>query len=127
MRPAFLFAGLLGGILPLRAESPVAAPPAPAAMPGYELRALAQPKRVRFQVGGSQVEVSVPVFVYCPSAGAPPVARLLRQAQAALLKLAAKPEWTADELREVIAGLDQAARLLELPIGPGSPAAAGED
>jgi len=128
MRRFLLFAGLSVGLLPLRADSPEAAAAVrliPAAPPGYELRALDQTKRVVFQVGGSQVEVSVPLFLYCPSAGAPPVARLLREAQASLLQLAAKPEWTADELRQVIASVDQAARLLELPALPGKPVSVG--
>jgi hypothetical protein len=127
MRLIFLLAGIVGGILPLRAEPPAPPPPVLPAMPGYELRALDQHKRVRFQVGGSRVEVSVPVFAYCPAAGAPPVARLLRETQAGLLELAAKPEWTADELREVMARLDRAIRLLESPILPGTPVVAGLD
>jgi hypothetical protein len=112
MRRLLLLAGLLGVFLRLRANpaETAAAPP-----PGYELRALDQHKRVVFQVAGSQVEVSVPIFVYCPAAGAPPVVRLLRETEASLIKLAAQPEWTADELRQVLAGLDQAARLLEAP------------
>jgi len=118
---------MLAGIWPLRAapaEPGAAPPPLAPEIPGYELRALAVHKRVLFQVGKSRVEVSVPVFVYCPAAGAPPMAQLVRKAQAALVKLAAKPEWTAAELREVIAGLEQAARLLELLVPPGTPAPA---
>jgi len=111
---------MLAGIWPLRAapaEPGAAPPPLAPEIPGYELRALAVHKRVLFQVGKSRVEVSVPVFVY-------PMAQLVRKAQAALVKLAAKPEWTAAELREVIAGLEQAARLLELLVPPGTPAPA---
>ena len=129
MRIFFLSVGLLVGILPLRADLPTAppsSPPAPTAMSGYELRVLDLRKRVRFQVVGSQVEVSVPLFAYCPAAGGAPVLRLLRAAQASLLKLAAKPEWTADELRQVITSLEQAALLLEAP-PPGQPVSADRD
>jgi hypothetical protein len=129
MRYPLLAAGLLGSILALRADGPAesASPPPSPAPPGYELRVLDRQKRVRFQVGASRVEVAVPVFVYCPATGATPAVRLLREAQASLMKLAAKPEWTADELRQVITAMDQAARLLETPAWPGRPVAAGED
>jgi hypothetical protein len=129
MRLLFLLS-VLPGVTPLLRADPAAAaaaPAAPLALPGYELRTLEQPKRVLFQVGGSRVEVAVPIFVYCPIAGVPPVARLLQEAQAALLKLAAKPEWTADELRLVITSLEQAADLLNLPTLPGKPVAAPRD
>ena len=130
MRIFSLFAGLLAGILPLRADPPAAPPvlpPPPAALSGYELRALDLRKHIRFQVGGSQVEVAVPLFAYCPAAGGVPVLRLLRAAQAALMGLARKPEWTADELHQVISDLDRAALLLEAPPPPGQPVLADRD
>ena len=128
MRQILLLAALWGGLLPVRAVSPEAAPSdSPRDLPGYELRALERTKREIFQVGGAQVEVSVPLFVYCPIAGASPAARPLREAQAALSRLAAKPEWTADELRQVMSGLQQAARLLEVPAPPGHPVPAGKE
>ena len=126
MRVLPLCAGLLAGILPLRSDPPAAPLVLPPALAGYELRALDLRKRVRFQVGGSQVEVSVPLFAYCPAANGMQALRLLRAAQASLVKLAAKPEWTAEELRQVIAGLEQTAVLLEAP-PPGQPVAADRD
>jgi hypothetical protein len=124
MRRILLLAGSWAGLISLRANATEPAA-APLGMPGYELRALDEHKRVLFQVGGSQVEVSVPIFAYCPSAS--PAARLLREAQASLVKLAAKPEWTADELRQVLSGLDEAAQLLERPTLPGHPVSAGKE
>lgn len=128
MRPLLLLAALASGFLPVRAAPAESTPPETRPdLPGYELRTLDRPKRLLFQVAAAQVEVDVPVFVYCPAGGEPPAARPLREAQAALLKLAAKPEWTAEELRQVIAGLEQAAHLLEPPAPPGHsiPAAKG--
>lgn len=124
MRALCLFAGSLGILGSLRADPP--AGPLPA-VPGYELRTLGQPKRLVFRVGRSEVEVAVPVFVYWPAAGGSPAGRRLREARAALEKLAAKPEWTAEELRQVITGLDRAAQLLDEPAPPGSRLAAGAE
>jgi hypothetical protein len=127
MRPLLLFAALAGFLI-ARADPPATSGSGPGSdLPGYELRSLDRTKRVLFQVGAAQVEVAVPVFVYWPAGGEPPAARPLREAQAALLKLAAKPEWTADELRQVIAGLDQAAHLLEAPAPIGHPVPAGKE
>ena len=123
MRRLLLLVFLGAEILALRGEPAEARP----ALPGYELRVLDLTKRVRFQVGGAQVEVAVPVFVFCPVAHASPAALRLRETQAALLKLAAKPEWTADELREIVAGLEQAAQLLEAAPAVGRPVPPAKD
>jgi hypothetical protein len=125
MRPAFFLCSLLGIVVPAGlAASENRALPAPATLevPGYELRTLDLQKRVLFRLGPSQVEVAVPVFLLCPTATTAAAAQRLRAAVADLLRLTAKPEWTADELRQVIAGLDEAARGLEPPArsaGPG--------
>jgi hypothetical protein len=129
MRYLPLVPALLGVLPAMRGDPPAstAALRVANSLPGYELRVLDQQKRVRFQVGGSRVEVSVPLFVYCPAAGGSPPARLVREAQASLLRLATKPEWTASELQQVIAGLDQAAHLLEGSAPPGKPVTAAGD
>ena len=127
MRPLFFVCGLLGSVVPagLAASESRALPvPATLAVPGYELRTLDLQKRVLFRLGPSQVEVAVPVFLLCPTAPPAATSQRLRAAVAALVRLTAKPEWTADELRQVIAGLDEAARGLETPAaalaaGPG--------
>jgi hypothetical protein len=127
MRPLLLFAALTG-FLAARADTPANSGTGPGSdLPGYELRSLDRPKRVLFQVGAAQVEVAVPVFVYWPVGGEPPAARPLHEAQAALQRLSAKPEWTAEELRQVIAGLEQAARLLQPPAPPGHPVPTGKE
>ena len=69
-------------------------------------------KPVVFEVNGSSVEGSLPVFVYSPVATQAEVARLLREASADLGRLGQKPEWTGEELGRVLAKLDAALALL---------------
>lgn len=85
----------------------------PLAIPGYELRVLDVRKPALFNVNGSQVEGSLPVFVYYPAASQAQVASLLRQADDELLKLGQKPEWTGEELGQVLSKLDAAIGLLK--------------
>ena len=87
----------------------------PANIPGYELRTLDVSKPVLFNVNGAWVQASLPVFFYYPTSAPVETARLLHQAHDDLLALARKPEWTGDELQEVIAKLDAALGLLEPP------------
>jgi hypothetical protein len=94
-------------------KAPAAGVPVlPLSIPGYELRVLDVRKPVLFEVNGSQVEGSIPVFVYYPAASQAQAVNLLRQASDELAKLGEKPEWTGEELRQVISKLDAAAGLL---------------
>jgi hypothetical protein len=117
LRVLFL-TGLISGGIPLLAEStPEKAPTAgvpvlPLSIPGYELRVLDVRKPVLFEVNGSEVEGSLPVFVYYPAASQAEAVDLLRQASDDLAKLGQKPEWTGEELRQVLSKLDAAAGLL---------------
>ncbi len=124
---ALLLTGVLAAFHPVRAASEKAESPAPLIplrIPGYELRTLDVTKSVLFQVGGSRVEVSVPIFLYYPVPGAAGAGPILRQTQAALRKLTKKSEWTAEEIQEVMGGIDQAERLLDAAAGPGEPSPA---
>ena len=96
-----------------RAEDQAGDPLLPAKIPGYELRTLDVSKPVLFNINGSWVQASLPVFFYYPTSTPAQAAALLRQAVDALRVLGRKPEWTAAELQEVIAQLDSALRLLE--------------
>jgi hypothetical protein len=116
-RVLFLTGMMLGGV-PLPADPPPAKAPEagvpvlPLSIPGYELRVLDVRKPVVFNVNGAQVEGSIPVFVYYPAASQAQAATLLRQASDDLAKLGQKPEWTGEELRQVVAKLDAALGLL---------------
>jgi hypothetical protein len=121
MRRLWHVVGWVAALVPAEGQAPAGVSAPLAGLPGYELRTLGLEKRVQFQVGASQVEVGVPVFVYFPTETEPRAARLVGEARAALLRLAGKPEWTAEELQQVIGQLEEAGRLLEQP----SPGAAG--
>jgi hypothetical protein len=108
---------LLNGVSLLAEPAPDKAPAAgapvlPLSIPGYELRVLDVRKPVLFEVNGSQVEGSLPVFVYYPAASQAEAVNLVRQASDDLAKLGQKPEWTGEELRQVLAKLDAAVGLL---------------
>ena len=101
--------------IPNLAAKPIDDPALPARIPGFELRVLDLRKDVLFNVNGSWVQASVPVFFYYPTA-APYRAlaiELLRQAYGDVLKLGQQPEWTAAQLHQVIVNLDASLSLLE--------------
>jgi hypothetical protein len=104
-------AGLLAEPVPDKAPA-AGVPVLPLSIPGYELRVLDVRKPVLFEVNGSQVEGSLPVFVYYPAASQAEAVNLLRQASDELAKLGQKPEWTGEELRLVLSKLDTAVALL---------------
>ena len=105
-----------GAPLPLNpATKPVEDPVLPLKISGYELRTLDRRKDVLFNVDGSWVRASVPVFVYFPTDSKTRTDGLahLREVYQSLLNLGRKPDWTAAELQSVIANLDASIRLLE--------------
>jgi hypothetical protein len=118
MLRASLFTGLILGSARLWAEpvpdkAPASSVPVlPLSIPGYELRVLDVRKPVLFEMNGSPVEGSLPVFVYYPAASQAEAVKLLRQASDDLAKLGQKPEWTGEELRQVLSKLDAAVGLL---------------
>ena len=97
------------------ATKPVDDPALPLKIPGYELRTLDRQKDVLFNVDGSWVRASVPVFVYFPTDAKNRTDGLahLREVYQSLINLGRKPDWTAAELQAVIANLDASIRLLE--------------
>ena len=99
-----------------RADDQPADPLLPAKIPGYELRTLDVSKPVLFNVNGSWVQASLPVFFYYPVSTPAQAAALLRQALDELRALGRKPEWTAEELQGVIARVDAAMRIMEPPV-----------
>lgn len=80
-------------------------------IPGYELKVLDVRKTVILDVSGSQVDASLPVFFYYPVPG--PAIHEFRRAYDELIALGQKPEWSAAELRQVIARLGGAIEMLE--------------
>lgn len=114
VRPPLRLAALI--LLP---AWPVAAasagdPALPQSIPGYELRSLDVRKPVVLDVGGVQVRVSLPIFVYCPTrAESREAIRLLRQAYDDALRLGQTPEWTAADLQRILRAIDSSLGLLE--------------
>jgi hypothetical protein len=109
--------GTLVGTVAVLADPPPEKPPAevpelPLAIPGYELRVLDVKKPVVFNVDGSQVEGALPIFVYYPGPARAQAADLVKQAHDDLIKLGGKPEWTGEELKQVIGNLEAALGLL---------------
>jgi len=100
---------------PNAVAKPIDDPALPDRIPGFELRVLDLRKDVLFNVNGSWVKASVPVFFYYPTAAKDRVRalELLRQAYGDVLKLGQEPEWTAAELQRVIVNLDASLSLLE--------------
>ena len=108
---------------PLLAASPAALsatkaaddPLLPLTIPGYELRTLDRRKDVLFNVNGTWVRASVPVFVYYPTDAKPKAEALarLRDVYGSILQLSHKPAWSAAELQAVITNLDASLQLLE--------------
>jgi hypothetical protein len=84
-----------------------------ASPPGYELRVLDARKPVRFRIDGNWVEGELPVFIYYPIAEPERALVSLREADAELDLMARKPEWTAEEVRRLIAHLQSAIASLE--------------
>ena len=128
--PFCLFVFLAGALSGRTAESKPVPPAAlgkiddpvlPLIIPGYELRVLDRRKPVRFQVGDSQTEAALPIFIYYPTGDRAGALKRVREAYDGLMRLGGKPEWTADELRQVLADLDAALRLLECPPAPAMP------
>lgn len=115
MRDLLLLACLLAAGTAAGASMPEAdpVPVLPLSIPGYRLKVLDVRKTIVFQVAGSRVEASVPVFCYSPEARPDDAARLVRRAREGLAALERKPEWTAEELRRVEADLDAGLALLE--------------
>jgi hypothetical protein len=98
---------------PLSSAPNAADPVIPLRIPGYELRVLDRGKPVLFSVAGVRAESTLPIFVYVPTSDPGRADGLLRQAYDGLLKLGLKPEWTASELKAVVANLDAAIHALE--------------
>lgn len=131
MRIPFCLAVLLASISSLPAADlaarrpsalgPVEDPALPLALPGYELRVLDRRKTVKFRIGDAQGEAALPIFIYYPTGDLAAATGSLREAYDSLQQLGKKPEWTAEELRQVLANLDQALRQLERPAPPSAP------
>jgi len=119
MRQILYWAGWAAGCVCAMADTtagkPVAAdvPILPLSIPGYELRVLDVRKPVVFNINGSSVEGSLPVFVYYPTPSQAQAESLLRHASDDLTRLGQKPEWTGEELRQVVSELDAAIGLLQ--------------
>lgn len=115
---AALAAGAIPGLASDTAPGPPSAlgkvedPALPLTLPGFELRVLDRSKPVRFQVGDSQAEAELPIFIYYPTGDRGGALRRVRDAYDELQQLGRKPEWTAAELHRVLANLDDAMRLL---------------
>jgi hypothetical protein len=104
------------GTLAAGAALPAAAPEVPLlplAIPGYALRVLDVQKKVIVQVAGSDVEASVPIFVYYPEPGRAKALELLREARDGLIRLEGKQEWSAEELNRVVRQLEAGLGVLE--------------
>jgi hypothetical protein len=96
---------------------PIDDPALPLRLPGFELRVLDVKKDVLFNVNGTWVQASVPVYFYYPTAGRDRAhaVELLRRVYDDVLKLGQEPEWTGAELQRVIINLDASIILLEKP------------
>jgi hypothetical protein len=90
-------------------------PVLPRSIPGYELRSLDVRKPVVFDVNGATVRVLLPVFLYFPTSqpGRREAVRLLRQAYDDAIRLSGRPEWSAADLRRILAAMDASLGLLE--------------
>jgi hypothetical protein len=95
----------------LPAEEPVL----PLRIPGYELRSLDVRKPVVFEVAGGEVRVSLPIYLYYPTACADrrEAVKLLRQAYGDMIRLGQREDWTAGDLRRILSTLDASLSLLE--------------
>jgi hypothetical protein len=115
MRRCLLLTGTLLVAAGIRAATPAEDPSLPLRIPGYELRSLDVRKPVVFDVGGSRVTVSLPIFVYYPAACADhgEAVRLLRQAYDEAVRLGQQEEWSARDLRRILSDLDASLALLE--------------
>lgn len=87
----------------------------PIRLPGYELRVLDKRKKMLYNIKGSWVEASLPVYFYYPTEPAhkDKALQLLRKVYDDVLALGEKPQWTASEFRNVLVSLDAALSLLE--------------
>jgi hypothetical protein len=90
-------------------------PVLPLRIPGYELRSLDVRKPVVFEVAGSEVRVSLPIYVYYPAACTDrrDAVKLLREAYGEAVELGRRQEWSAADLRRILAALDESLTLLE--------------
>jgi hypothetical protein len=115
MRRLAALVGILFFAPRLPAAAPADDPILPATIPGYELRALDVRKPVLFDIDGERVRVSLPIFLYYPTAQIEhrEATRLLRQAYDDAIRLGQRPEWTAADLQRIIAALDASLNLLE--------------
>lgn len=100
--PAIEGRGVDDNLLPLR-------------LPGYELRVLDKRKKLLYNIKGSWVEASLPVYFYYPTEPAhkEKALQLLHKVYDNVLALGEKPQWTASEFRNVLVSLDAALSLLE--------------
>jgi hypothetical protein len=108
--------GILASVCPVlsaTAADEAGRPLLPASIPGCELRVLDERKSILFNVKGTWVEASVPVFFYCPVGGRPEAARRIRQVRDDLRALGQKPEWSAEDYRRVISEVDAALQAVE--------------
>ena len=87
----------------------------PLRLPGYELRVLDKRKKMLYNIKGSWVEASLPVYFYYPTepASKDKALQLLRKVYDDVLALGEKPQWTAAEFRNVLVSLDAALSILE--------------
>jgi hypothetical protein len=92
-----------------------AAPLLPPHLPGYDLRVLDVKKPLLFNVAGTWVEVSIPIFFYFPTPAREEGVKRLRQVTEDLRQLIRKPAWTSAELARVQVELDASASLLAQP------------
>lgn len=87
----------------------------PLRIPGYELRTLDVRKPVVFDVAGGRVTVSLPIYLYYPTAFADrsEATRLLQQAYGEAIRLGQQSQWSAEDLRRILSALDASLTLLE--------------
>ncbi|HEX3730442.1 MAG TPA: hypothetical protein VHV47_11600 [Opitutaceae bacterium] len=114
MRARLLLLVLLVSAAPRLTQADAPDPPVvPLAIPGYALRVLDVQKKVILQAAGHDIEASVPIFIYYPAANRTEAVRLVRQARDGLSRLQAKREWSATELKAVVAQLESGLGELE--------------
>jgi hypothetical protein len=83
----------------------------PLKIPGYDLRVLDVGKPVVLFAAGTRLEASLPVFFYLPNSDQTRATELVQKAYERIQTLSRKPEWTADELQQVMIDLDHALQI----------------
>jgi hypothetical protein len=87
----------------------------PLHLPGYDLRVLDTKKQLLFNVAGTWVVVSVPVFFYIATPAHDDGVKRLRQVTEDLRQLIRQPGWSSAEFAHLQAELETAAAQLVQP------------